>query len=124
VATEPRIVAGTTPLTPPAETLPSSISSPFQMARDFLRTCVVNTPVKMSSSSKVFGLITLEQSGLELKVTIEGDLGESSAVISPSSWVFFLCPVYRYENTFTLQQRASVAAKPNYSSLLLQYIRW
>jgi len=104
---------------------PSSVGSPLQMARDFLRTCVVNNNhVKMSPSNKVFGLITVDQLGLDLKVTMDGDLGESNAVISPSTWVFFLCPVYRYENTFTFQQRASVAAKRNYRSLLLQYIGW
>jgi len=78
------------------------------MAKDFLRTCVVNnTHVIMSSSSKVFGLITLDQTGLELKFKIDGDL-EDSSVFSPSTWIFFLCPLYRYENTFTFQQRASV----------------
>jgi hypothetical protein len=59
------------------------------MAKDFLRTCVVNdTHVIMSSSSKRFGLITLDQTGLELKFTMDGDL-EDSSVISPSTWVFF-----------------------------------
>ena len=76
----------------------------------------------MPSSSKLFGLITVDQTGLELKFTMDGDLGDSSAVVSPSTWVFFLCPLYRYENTFAFQQRASVAAKRNYRSLLLQYI--
>jgi hypothetical protein len=75
----------------------------------------------MSSSSKLFGLITLDQTGLEMKFTIDGDF-EDSSVISSSTWAFFLCPLYRYENTFTFQQRASVAAKRNYRSLLLQYI--
>jgi hypothetical protein len=62
------------------------------MARDFLRTCVVNnTHVMISSNSKLFGLIAVDQTRLEVKFTMDGDLGDSSDVIFPSTWVFFLC---------------------------------
>lgn len=45
----------------------------------------------MSSSSKLFELITVDQTGLEAKFTMDGNLEVSSTVISPSTWVFFLC---------------------------------